>query len=146
MMPQGRLVPRLNSFPGFPACIRMCRHRPGTGISRSSMSILTQRCFSTMWPSILARNNLPSGVLRPCTPAVWAVVAAMLVHTPAAQPDSPAMERHVQQLGSPVFAEREAATKALEAMGEPALDALRRAAAKSADAEVRRRAKELIKA
>src|SRR5947209_1606691 len=102
------------------------------------------RCFSTMWPSVLARNDLPNGVLRRCTLAVWAVVAAMLVRTPAAQSDSPAVERHVQQLGSPVFAEREAATKALEAMGEPVLDALRRAAAKSKDAEVRRRAKELI--
>src|SRR2546423_1499293 len=75
---------------------------PGTGISRTRMSILTQGCFSTMWHSNSVRNDLPSGPLRRSSPAVWVVVAAMLVHTAAAQADSPATGRHIQQLGSPV--------------------------------------------
>jgi WD40 repeat protein len=68
-----------------------------------------------------------------------------LVASPASEPDSAAVERHVQQLGSRNFDEREAATRALETIGEPALDPLRTAAAKNEDAEVRRRAKQLIK-
>src|SRR5438552_1961107 len=67
------------------------------------------------------------------------------VSVPAARPDAAQIERRVQQLGSPKFAEREAATKALEGIGEPALDALRKAAAKGEDPEVRSRAKQLIK-
>jgi WD40 repeat protein len=59
--------------------------------------------------------------------------------------DGTELDQLIQQLGSPKFAEREAATKALEAIGEPAIDALRRAAATSEDAEVRRRARQLIK-
>src|SRR5262249_6610035 len=51
----------------------------------------------------------------------------------------------VRQLGDGKFAKREAAGKALEALGAPALPALREAAA-SKDAEVRRRAERLIAA
>ncbi len=50
----------------------------------------------------------------------------------------------VEQLGSGNFDEREKASAALDKIGEPALDALRQAA-KSDDAEVRRRAEELVK-
>ncbi len=56
------------------------------------------------------------------------------------------VERLVRQLGSESFAQREAAGKALDAIGEPALDALRKAASDSPDAEVRRSAKRLVKA
>src|SRR5262245_34265288 len=52
-------------------------------------------------------------------------------------------ERLVDQLGSSRFAEREAAFKALDALGAAALPALRNAA-KSKDAEVRQRAGELL--
>ena len=50
----------------------------------------------------------------------------------------------IDQMGSGTFAEREKATKELEAIGLPALDALRKAA-KSEDVEVRKRAGELAK-
>lgn len=50
--------------------------------------------------------------------------------------------RLIRQLGDDVFAKREAASKELDAIGEPALDALRKAGAD--DAEVRRRAERLI--
>jgi uncharacterized protein (TIGR03067 family) len=50
----------------------------------------------------------------------------------------------VRQLGHKEFARREAASKELDAIGEPALDALRKAAA-DADAEVSRRAKLVVK-
>jgi WD40 repeat protein len=54
------------------------------------------------------------------------------------------VERLIRQLGSEKFAEREAATKALEAIGEPALEALRRAT-RDGDLELRRRAEQLVK-
>jgi uncharacterized protein (TIGR03067 family) len=52
----------------------------------------------------------------------------------------------IARLGDEDFATREAASKALEAVGEPALPALRQAAASSPDAEVRRRAEGVIQA
>ena len=57
--------------------------------------------------------------------------------------DAQDIDRLIQQLGSGKFAERDAAQKALDAIGPDALAALRKAAA-SDDAEISRRAKELI--
>jgi hypothetical protein len=51
--------------------------------------------------------------------------------------------RFVAQLGSSDFADREAATRALDAIGPPALEALH-VAAHGSDAEMRRRAQDLI--
>jgi hypothetical protein len=62
----------------------------------------------------------------------------------ARQPDAAAIVKLVQRLGDPKFAEREKATKALKAIGFPALGALRKAA-KGKDAEVAQRASRLIK-
>jgi hypothetical protein len=53
------------------------------------------------------------------------------------------IERLIRQLGSDQFAEREAATQALDKVGAPALPALRSAIA-GGDAEVRRRAERLM--
>jgi hypothetical protein len=50
----------------------------------------------------------------------------------------------IQQMGSPKFAEREAASKRLEAIGAPAAEALRKAATASPDIEIRRRAQKLL--
>jgi hypothetical protein len=67
--------------------------------------------------------------------------------TAAAPPDGAEVSRLIKQLGSGMFAEREEASKALEALGPLALDALRKAANNpDEDAEVRRRAEDLIKA
>jgi uncharacterized protein (TIGR03067 family) len=55
-----------------------------------------------------------------------------------------AIQRLIEQLGSKKFREREAASKALAKVGEGALDALRKAARDDADAEVRRRAAQLV--
>ncbi len=52
----------------------------------------------------------------------------------------------VKQLGAPRFAQREAASKALEAIGESALPALRTARDASTDPEVLRRSEQLIRA
>jgi uncharacterized protein (TIGR03067 family) len=49
----------------------------------------------------------------------------------------------VKQLGHNVFAKREAATKELDAIGEPALDALRKATSHE-DAEIRQRATKIV--
>src|ERR1022692_122836 len=57
------------------------------------------------------------------------------------QPDDKEIERLVKQLGSDVFKDREAATKRLKEIGEPALDALRKA---KDTLEVRRRAEAII--
>ncbi len=54
------------------------------------------------------------------------------------------IDRLIRQLGSPAFAEREAAHKALESIGPRALVSLHRANARSEDAEVRRRAAALV--
>src|SRR5262249_36804674 len=50
----------------------------------------------------------------------------------------------VRQLGSDQFAEREAAVRELTAVGQPALEAVRQAAAGAEDAEVRQRAADLV--
>lgn len=54
------------------------------------------------------------------------------------------IERLVRQLGSDDFGKREAASNALNKVGKPALNALRKAAKGSDDAEVRSRAARLI--
>ena len=62
---------------------------------------------------------------------------------PAKKPDSATIANLVKQLGSKDFAKREKATKALEGIGLPALDALR-AAAKGKDLEFTQRATRLV--
>src|SRR5690242_18268406 len=65
----------------------------------------------------------------------------------AAGPETPAeavIDRLIAELGSDKYTEREGASRRLEAAGEPALPALRKAAAMSADPEVRRRAEHVI--
>jgi WD40 repeat protein len=54
--------------------------------------------------------------------------------------------RLIHQLGSKDFGQREAASKALEAIGAPALAPLRNAATDNDDAEIRRRAEGLVRA
>jgi uncharacterized protein (TIGR03067 family) len=53
--------------------------------------------------------------------------------------------RLIEQLGNDSFARREAASKDLEAIGEPALGSLRKAAS-GGDAEIRLRAKRIVRA
>lgn len=62
----------------------------------------------------------------------------------AAEPDAGRIARLIAQLGSTSFAEREAATDQLAALGPAALEALRRAADAN-DPEVRRRAQKLVR-
>src|SRR5437773_1860038 len=50
----------------------------------------------------------------------------------------------IEQLGNDRFSAREEASKALEAIGKPALNPLREAAARNKDAEIRRRAQILV--
>jgi formylglycine-generating enzyme required for sulfatase activity len=51
----------------------------------------------------------------------------------------------IEQLGDEAFARREAASKAIEKIGEPALPAMRRAAMTGDDMEVRGRAQQLVR-
>src|SRR5579884_961485 len=71
------------------------------------------------------------------------VAAVPAAPTPGA--DASAVDKLIGQLGSADFEERDQATGALEAIGEPALDALRKAASSHADAEVRMRAGMLVR-
>ena len=77
-------------------------------------------------------------ILPAVTAGLW-MAAAYGAEAPA--PDR--VEQLVVQLGSPNYRERVAASRALDALGDAALEPLRRAA-QSADAETRRRALELV--
>jgi hypothetical protein len=73
-----------------------------------------------------------------------AVVALVLLAAPAsADPTPEKVAKLIEQLGSPDFRARETASKELEAVGGPALAALKKAAESSDDAEAARRAAEL---
>jgi Tol biopolymer transport system component len=64
----------------------------------------------------------------------------------AATPDAGEIQRLIAQLGSDEFAQRDAASRRLETIGEPAMTALDEAATTSEDPEVRRRAEQLVQA
>ncbi|HEY7428566.1 MAG TPA: hypothetical protein VH682_30330 [Gemmataceae bacterium] len=74
------------------------------------------------------------------------LVSSVLLPRTSIEPvtDPAEIDRLIRQLGSDNFAKRQEASKALETVGEPALEALRKAA-KGGDAEVRRRANELVR-
>jgi len=64
--------------------------------------------------------------------------------SPPAEPISDRLARLIRQLGDRSYARREAASRELDALGEPALDALRKAAS-AEDAEVGQRAELLVR-
>jgi hypothetical protein len=71
---------------------------------------------------------------------------ALVISLPSPADEAPSKEKIdklIEQMGSDDFKERDKATKDLSAIGVPALEALRKAA-KSDDAEVRKRAEEII--
>jgi uncharacterized protein (TIGR03067 family) len=79
---------------------------------------------------------------------VGIVLLAAAVGLSGDRPDEPLADRVarlVKQLGHKEFAKREAASKELDAIGEPALDALRKAATDE-DAEIRQRSARLLAA
>lgn len=82
-------------------------------------------------------------------------ISLLCLVLPCIQPAGPAptaaaqreeIQRLVRQLGSNRFAQRQAAGRALTAIGEPALAALDRAATTSTDPEVRHRADQILQA
>jgi hypothetical protein len=79
---------------------------------------------------------------------VWATIS--LIGALGVSPDkgttTDRVDRLIKQLGDDDFADREAASKELEALGEPALAALRKATASSADPEIQRRAEQVVRA
>src|SRR6267378_122595 len=90
--------------------------------------------------------------MRACT-AVGLVVGLIVTAQvgtirgdPGKETDTEKIARLIQQLGDDAFRKREAASKELDAIGEPALVALRKAAASSDDAEIRRRAEQAVRA
>src|SRR5437660_395322 len=78
-------------------------------------------------------------------PRWFALLVLVLPFVPAVAVDNDDQEiaRLVKQLGSVKFKDREAATKRLREIGEPALDALDKAVT-SSDVEVRCRAEQIV--
>src|SRR5207249_717226 len=74
----------------------------------------------------------------------WLLLLLTFVPLVAVDPDGKEIERLVKQLGSDKFKVRDAATKRLKDIGEPALATLRKAATESGDAEIRCRAAALV--
>src|SRR5262249_1598491 len=72
------------------------------------------------------------------------LVSCVLAFSAGADPSEAEIARLIQQLGSDSFAEREAASKRLGAIGEPAFLPLLRTARSSNDPEVRSRSRDLI--
>lgn len=93
--------------------------------------------------------NCPMLVSRWLPVAVLTIGLFLLVlgrvYSERSQPNNADVERLVKQLGSEKFSEREAAAKALEAIGEPALEVLGKVI-NGKDAEVARRAKAITTA
>ena len=77
----------------------------------------------------------------------WLLILALPASSEPPTKAKPAeVERLIRQLDSERFSERQAASKALKDIGEPALEALRKASSTKDDAEVRRRAQDLVRA
>jgi hypothetical protein len=75
------------------------------------------------------------------------VCTLLLLGTPAlfaADNDAEKIDKLIQKMGSKDFDEREAASKELEKIGEPALRALKNAVKENQSEEIRRRAKVLV--
>jgi hypothetical protein len=83
------------------------------------------------------RNLLPALLLG------FGLLGLMALPAPAETADAKKIAKLIEDLGSETFTDRQKATIALDTIGEPALEALRKAA-KSSDAEVRKRAGELV--
>jgi WD40 repeat protein len=79
-------------------------------------------------------------------PPVTAVLTARAGEPESGQPNGREIERLIRRLGHEKFREREAASRRLLAVGAPAWDALRKAAAASDDPEIRQRAARLVQA
>jgi hypothetical protein len=77
---------------------------------------------------------------------ILAVQAGTLQGDPGKETEAERIADLIQQLGDDDFAKREAASKSLELIGEPALALLRRAARSNDDAEVRKRAESALRA
>lgn len=72
------------------------------------------------------------------------IVAGMVLPSLAEEaPSKEVIDKLIEQMGSGIFTERESATQRLAVIGEPALEALHKAI-KSGDAEIRKRAEEII--
>src|SRR5438552_18593633 len=75
---------------------------------------------------------------------ILATQAGMLRGDPGKETETERIARLIKQLGDDAFAKREAASRELDAIGEPALPALCKAAASSDDLEIRRRAERIV--
>src|SRR5262245_37824411 len=77
----------------------------------------------------------------------WVVALALGLSVLAVRaedrPDAAQISKLIEQMGSGDFDEREKATRALDQIGAPALEALRKATS-SDDAEIKKRAQELV--
>jgi WD40 repeat protein len=73
------------------------------------------------------------------------LIGLVLSQAVVAAPDAATIEKLIQQLGDDDFEKRQEASQKLAEVGEPALGSSRKAAKEQTDAEVRERAKDLVK-
>src|SRR5207302_119225 len=126
------------------------RKKPRKVQGSSEMSNRSEHCGASSAARTLGRPRSPSvprqaRVLCPLLLTVGITLAPPALTAGTDTPTPAQIRRLVTQLGSDEFARREAASRRLEALGEPALPALHQAAA-SPDPEVRRRAGQVIPA
>ena len=88
--------------------------------------------------------------MRPCAFVGVAVVILLTIHAgalrgnPGKEEEAKQIAQVIKQLGDDAYAKRQAASKELDAIGVPALAALRQAIASTDDLEIRRRAERLV--
>src|SRR5579871_706437 len=83
-------------------------------------------------------------MLRILLSLAMVLLIALVSRSEPPQPTDADIDRLVKQLGSDKFSERQKAGEQLDAIGEPALESLRKAST-SGDAEMRRLASGLVK-
>ncbi len=109
----------------------------------SSLCRLTITEFGLKRTSFTAGSMRAHVVVGAVVGMILAAHAGTLRGDPGKETETERIARLIKQLGDDAFARREAASKELEAIGAPALAALRKAAVSSDDAEISSQAKRI---
>src|SRR5262245_52047337 len=133
---------RRSSSAGVPVGLLIHRVR-GPRPAKDSLSRLASVTFGLNQSSFLEGNMRAYLVVAAVVGVILAAQAGTLRGDPGKETGAERIARLIKQLGDAAFKKRQAATEELQAIGAPALAALRRAAASSEDAEIRRRAEHI---
>ena len=119
--------------------------RVGLAVVRCALALMKKRAVESRLLNLTFKEINPMRSPYLLTTLIVAGLT-LVISLPSPADEAPSKEKIdklIELMGSGTFSEREKATKELAAIGVPALDALRKAA-KSDDAEVRKRAEELM--